>query len=82
MLLELGERKKADAHGKRHEEGNSNRIQEKRTQEKRSDIIQRRDKETDGHLPTPENVIAFSAHNGNIEHTRVKPFTEVSEFLN
>ena len=82
MLLELGERKKADAHGKRHEEGNSNRIQEKRTQEKRSDIIQRRDKETDGHLPTPENVIAFSAPNGNIRHTRVKPFTEVSEFLN
>ena len=77
MLLELGERKKADAHGKRHEEGNSNRIQEKRT-----DIIQRRDKETDGHLPTPENVIAFSAPNGNIGHTRVKPFTEVSEFLN
>ena len=82
MLLELGERKKADAHGKRHEEGNSNRIQEKRTQEKRSDIIQRRDKETDGHLPTPENVIAFSAPTGNIGHTRVKPFTEVSEFLN
>ena len=82
MLLELGERKKADAHGKRHEEGNSNRIQEKRTQEKRSDIIQRRDKETDGHLSTPENVIPFSAPNGSIRYTKVKLFTEVSEFLN
>lgn len=52
---------------------------EKRIQETRSDIIQLRDKETDGLLSTPENVITFSARNGNIKDTKkVKLYMEVS----
>ncbi|KAI4532095.1 hypothetical protein MG293_017360 [Ovis ammon polii] len=50
---------------------------EKRIQETRSDIIQRRNKETDGLLSTPENVITFSARNGNIKDTKkVKLYME------
>lgn len=51
------------------DEGDNSRIKEDaRIQEQQSDIVQRRDKETGGHISAPENVIIlFSAHNGNVK---------------